>query len=271
VARVVSGNRLGEYLKARRALVRPDEAGLRENGRRRVAGLRRGELAALAGISEQYLVRLEQGRDRHPSAQVLTALGRALHLDADAVAHLHRLAAPAPGAAGPEVLAEGLQELLDAWTGVPAYVRGRHFDVLASNALARKLVPAHRPGRNLVRDVFLDPPTRAWYANWPEVARATVAALRAAVGAASDDPALRQLVADVSEGSATFRDLWARHDVHPTRDETKLFNHPRLGQFALRRHVLQIAGSGGQVIIAYRPEPGSPGEDGLTRLAALDD
>ncbi|GAB3987280.1 helix-turn-helix transcriptional regulator [Actinoallomurus acanthiterrae] len=262
-------NRLGEYLKARRALVRPEEVGVDGGGRRRVAGLRRAELAALAGVSEQYLVRLEQGRDRNPSPQVLAALSRALRLDADGLAHLHRLAAPDRPPAAPEELAEGIQELLDAWSGVPAYVRGRHFDVLASNALARALVPAHRPGRNLVRDVFLDPETRAWYVDWPAVARSTVAALRAAVGAALDDPALSTLVAELSADSETFRRLWARHDVHPTRDETKLFDHPLVGRFPMRRHVLRIDGADGQVIIAYRPEPGGPAAAALARLAEL--
>jgi transcriptional regulator with XRE-family HTH domain len=266
-AAVSRDNRLGDYLKARRSLVRPEDVGVEGDSRRRVAGLRRAELAALAGVSEQYLVRLEQGRDRHPSGQVLTALGRALRLDADGLAHLRRLAAPDDAPAAPEELPAGIQELLDAWSGVPAYVRGRHFDVLASNALARALVPAHRPGRNLVRDVFLDPQTRIWYDDWPAVARSSVAALRAAVGAALDDPAFRALVAELSAASGTFRELWARHDVHPTRDETKLFNHPLVGQFAMRRHVLHIAGTHGQVIIAYRPEPGGPAAAALARLA----
>lgn len=239
-------------------------------GRRRVAGLRRAELAALAGVSEQYLVRLEQGRDRNPSPQVLGALARALRLDDDGLAHLHQLTAPDRPPAAPEELADGMQELLDAWSGIPAYVRGRHFDVLASNALARALMPAHRPGRNLVRAVFLDPETRAWYADWPAVARSTVAALRAAVGAALDDPVLRTLVTDLSAGSETFRRLWARHDVHPTRDETKAFNHPVIGRFPMRRHVLHVDGTHGQVIIAYRPDPGSPASvAALARLADL--
>jgi transcriptional regulator with XRE-family HTH domain len=254
-------NRLGEYLKARRAQVSPEAVGIGGTTRRRVAGLRRGELAALAGVSEQYLVRLEQGRDRHPSPQVLHALSRALRLDADGVAHLRRLADPAPAPDRPEELADGLQELLDAWD-VPAYVRGRHFDVLASNAMATALVPAHSPGRNLARDVFLDPQTRDWYVDWPAVAAHTVAALRAA---AVDDPALDGLVEHLRAQSPTFRDLWARHDVRPTRDETKLFRHPHAGVFALRRHVLHVAGSPGQVIIAYRPSDG-PSADALARI-----
>jgi transcriptional regulator with XRE-family HTH domain len=243
-------NPLGEYLKARRAQVRPSGP---HDGRRRVAGLRREELAARAGISEPYLVRLEQGRDRNPSPQVLAALGRALRLDADGLEHLHRLAAPATTPPAVEVLADGIQELLDAWDGVPAYVRGRHFDVLAANDLAQALVPSHRPGHNLVRDVFLDPRMRAWYVDWPAVARSTVAALRAAV---PGDPVLPELVASLSRESEVFRDLWARHDVRPTRDETKEFRHPDLGVFALRRHVLDVGGTHGQVIIAYQPTPG---------------
>jgi transcriptional regulator with XRE-family HTH domain len=246
---VPSDNRLGEYLQARRAQVPPAATG---PGRRRVAGLRRAELAELAGISEPYLVRLEQGRDRHPSAQVLTALGRALRLDPDGLAHLHRLAGPTAPPPGPEALAPGMQDLLDAWATVPAYVRGRHFDVLAANALATALVPSHAPGHNLARDVFLDPRMQSWYANWPAIARSTVAALRAA----PDDPQMRALVAGLSQDSDTFRDLWSRHDVAPTRDETKLFRHPQAGEFALRRHVLEIAGGHGQVVIAYQPPPG---------------
>ncbi|WP_426501961.1 helix-turn-helix domain-containing protein [Dactylosporangium sp. McL0621] len=254
-------NRLGEYLKARRGLIRPDAPA----GRRRVPGLRRPELAAAAGISEQYLVRLEQGRDRHPSEQVLAALGRALRLDGDALAHLRRLAAPPSVATGPETLADGVAELLDAWAGVPAYVRGRRFDVLAANALARALVPAHRPGRNLVRDVFRDPSMRAFYADWPAVARSTVSALRDAVGAAPGDAVLAALVSELLAASPEFGELWARHDVQPTRDEQKLFRHPSIGTFPLYRHVLHIAGTDGQVIIAYRAGPES---DVLARLAS---
>ena len=148
-------------------------------------------------------------------------------------------------------------------------MRGRYFDVLASNSPARALGPAHRPGRNLVRDVFLDPQMRVWYADWPSVARSTVSALRAAVGAAVQDSVPRGLVAELSAASDTFRDLWARHDVHPTRDEIKLFNHPMVGQFPMRRHVLHIAGGDGQVIIAYRPVAGSAGVGALERLAEL--
>ncbi|MFB9446350.1 helix-turn-helix domain-containing protein [Dactylosporangium vinaceum] len=255
-------NRLGEYLKARRAQIRPPAS----TGRRRVPGLRRSELASAAGISEQYLTRLEQGHDRHPSDQVLHALARALELDDDARAHLRRLAAPPASPSHgrpPEVLAEGAQELLDAWSGIPAYVRGRHFDVLAANALAQALVPTHRPGRNLVRDVFLAPQMRTFYADWPTVATSTVAAVRTAAGANPNDEALTALINDLLDQSADFRALWSRHDAQPTRDERKLFRHPALGTFHLYRHVLAIADSNGQVIIAYRPPPGS---DILTRL-----
>jgi transcriptional regulator with XRE-family HTH domain len=228
-------NALGSFLKARRALVRPEDAGLPVTGRRRVAGLRRDELAALAGVSLAYLTRLEQGRDRNPSEQVLDALGAALRLDADLTGHLHALARGASRRNGGPPLrpqerpAPGTQLLLDAWVDTPAYLRGRRFDVLAANAKAIALAPMYQPGRNLVRDVFLDPGARALFPRWDAVAADSVAALRAAAGADLDDPALRELVEDLSAASEDFRRLWERHDVRPTRDETKEFWTDELG------------------------------------------
>ncbi|WP_169949095.1 helix-turn-helix domain-containing protein [Microbispora sp. H11081] len=267
-------NALGSFLKARRALVRPEDAGLPAFGRRRVAGLRRDELAALAGVSLAYLTRLEQGRDRNPSEQVLDALGAALRLDADLTAHLHALARDAsrpnggPARRPPERPAPGAGSLLDAWVGVPAYLRGRRFDVLAANARAMALAPMYRPGRNLVRDVFLDPYARALFPQWDAVAAGSVAALRAVASADLGDPALRELVEELSAASEDFRRLWERHDVRPTRDETKEFAHPVAGPLVLRRHSLTVAGTDGQVVIAYQAEPGTPSAAALARLTA---
>ncbi|PZG16444.1 helix-turn-helix transcriptional regulator [Nonomuraea aridisoli] len=263
-------NALGSFLQARRARVRPEDVGLPSTGRRRVAGLRRDELATLAGVSLAYLTRLEQGRDRHPSEQVLDALGAALRLDPDLTAHLHALARatskrPArPPHRSPERAAPGTRHLLDAWTDIPAYLRGRRFDVLAANATAVALAPMYRPGHNLVRDVFLDPGTRDLFPRWEAVAAGSVAALRAVATAA--DPALRDLVEELSSSSEDFRRLWARHDVRPTRDETKEFHHPVAGPLTLHRHTLDVAGTDGQVIIAYHPAPGSPSAAALRRL-----
>lgn len=261
---------LGEMLKARRAVLRPDEVGLSTSGRRRVAGLRRDEVAALAGVSEPYLKRLELGRADNPSAQVLDALARALRLDSDATAHLHLLAtAPAePDSDEPEVAWPGVSQLLDAWVDTPAYVRGRTFDVLASNALALALTPMYTPRRNLIRSTFLDPDVRVLFPEWPAIADSAVGGLRAAAGT-DRGGRIEALVAELADSSEEFRIRWARHDVHPTRDETKVYNHPVLGRLTLRRHVLPVASSGGQTIIAYQAEPGSRELDGLRALARV--
>ncbi|HWH95968.1 MAG TPA: helix-turn-helix transcriptional regulator [Baekduia sp.] len=264
-------NALGEFLKARRGLVRPQDAGVAVYGRRRVPGLRRDELAELAGLSTPYLVRLEQGRDRRPSPQVLDALTRALRLDDDAAAHLRELARAEqedlPRDTSDDV-APGVQQLLDGWTGAAAYVRSRRFDVLAVNALAYALSPGYRPGRNLVRDTFLDPAARDFFADWPTVAQQAVGGLRAAVGAGADDPRLGALVAELSAASEDFRALWERHEVRATRDDVKPLVHPVVGPLTVQRQVLSLPNAGGQTIIAYHAEPGTPSAATLARLAA---
>ncbi|NJP88552.1 helix-turn-helix transcriptional regulator [Nonomuraea sp. FMUSA5-5] len=254
-------NALGEFLKARRARVRPSRQS--SPGRRRVAGLRRDELARLAGISEPYLTRLEQGVDRHPSPQVLRALARALELDADAAAHLLALAAPDPAPLPEAGVSAEVHRLLDAWVGSPAYVRDRRFDVLAANKWARALAPMYEPGHNLAREVFLDPGTRRLFPDWERIAAQTAAALRAE----SDprDPRTARLVAEL-EADEHFRRLWALHDARPARDELKRFAHPVAGELALRRQALTVGGAEHQVIIVYQAEPGSSSESALARL-----
>jgi transcriptional regulator with XRE-family HTH domain len=238
-------NRLGEFLRARRGLVRPEEVGLPDLGRRRVAGLRREELALLAGVSVDYYVRLEQGRDRHPSAQVLDALARALRLDEDAVAHLHELAAPAPRRrrrprASVERVRPGVLRLLEHWTGTPAFVLGRRMDVLAYNALAGLLHSDFARERNIVRLVFLDPGAREIYPDHEAVAAETVATLRAAAGADLDDPALTDLVGELSLKSDLFRRLWARHDVREKASGSKRVVHPMVGEIVLDYETLRV-------------------------------
>ncbi|MEV7072150.1 helix-turn-helix transcriptional regulator [Streptomyces sp. NPDC093990] len=229
---MAADNALGEFLKARRGRVPPARADLPAHGRRRVAGLRRDELARLAGISEPYLTRLEQGVDRHPSPQVLEALARALELDDDARAHLFALAAPGPARTAETEVAPDVHRLLDGWAGTPAYVRDRTFDVLAANKWARALAPMYEPGHNLARDVFLDPAARRLFPDWPAIAAQTAAALRAEAG--PRDPRLARLVAEL-EADEDFRALWARHDARPSRDELKRFAHPVVGELSLRR------------------------------------
>ncbi|MDC2960521.1 helix-turn-helix transcriptional regulator [Streptomyces gilvifuscus] len=260
---MASDNVLGEFLKARRGRVPHSRADLPATGRRRVPGLRREELARLAGISEPYLTRLEQGVDRHPSPQVLGALARALELDADTTAHLFALAEPRPVRPPETEVTADVHRLLDAWSGAPAYVRNRRFDVLAANKLGRALAPMYEPGHNLAIDMFFDPRIRQLLPDWPEIAAQTAAALRAE--ADPHDPATRSLVAELEE-SDDFRRLWARHDARPSRDELKRFVHPVVGELSLRRQALTVGGAEQQVIIAYQAAPGSASEAALGRL-----
>ncbi|GAB1331914.1 helix-turn-helix domain-containing protein [Streptomyces sennicomposti] len=256
-------NLLGEFLKARRGRVAPAGVAAPATRRRRVTGLRREELARLAGISEPYLVRLEQGVDRHPSPQVLRSLARALELDADASAHLFALAGPGPVPPTRTEVSADLHRLLDAWEDRPAYVRDRSFDVLAANQRARAPAPMYEPGHNLVREMFLAPASRRLFPDWAQVAAQTAAALRAE--ADPRDPRTVRLVAEL-ERDEEFRRHWARHETRPARDELKRFAHPVVGDLALRRQALTVGGAEQQVVIVYQAEAGSPTERALARL-----
>lgn len=260
---MATDNLLGEFVKARRGRITPSDRDLALSGRRRVAGLRRAELARLAGISEPYLVRLEQGVDRHPSPQVVQALARALELDPDTAAYFSSLAAPDPEPSAEPEVSQDVHQLLDTWAGSPAYVRNRRFDVLAANKPARVLAAMYEPGRNLAREVFFSPEARELLPDWPRIAEQTVAALRAE--ADPRDPAAARLITEL-ETSEDFRRLWARHDARPSRDELKRFAHPEVGELSLRRQALTAAGAEQHVIIVYQAAPGSPSADALARL-----
>ncbi|MFZ0976281.1 MAG: helix-turn-helix transcriptional regulator [Solirubrobacteraceae bacterium] len=266
-------NPIGEYLRARRELVRPEDVELPDAGsHRRVPGLRREEVAMLAGVSADYYVRLEQGRDRHPSAQVLDALARALQLDEHATAHLHRLAAPPVRrrrrSPRPEKVPASIVRLIASWSHTPAYVYGRYMDVLAANPLATAVAPYHGPGHNLVRAAFLDPRVRDMYADWEYVTESTVAGLRALVGPDVDDPRLNELVGELSVRSERFRQLWARHDVRPKRSGISLLDHPQVGPLELSYEKLPIPDTNCQTLVIYHAEPGTPSAQALALLAA---
>lgn len=266
-------NRLGEYLRARRELAQPADVGLPEGfGRRRVPGLRREEVAMLAGVSADYYVRLEQGRDKHPSEQVIEALAGVLGLDDDAVAHLRELARPVSRRRRPqprpERVAPGAERLIHSWAYTPAMVAGRCLDVLAANAMAQALNSCLRPGTNQVRALFLDPVTRDIYPDWDKVAAETVASLRATAGADLDDPRLTELVGELSLKSDLFRRLWARHDVRAKVSGTKRFRHPMVGDLTLDYETLAVTSAPGQLVIAYHAEPGSPSEQALALLGS---
>ncbi|MFZ1997720.1 MAG: helix-turn-helix transcriptional regulator [Solirubrobacteraceae bacterium] len=268
---IVPRSGFGEYLRARRELVKPEDVGLQPFGRRRVPGLRREELAMLAGISPDYYLRLEQGRDHRPSAQVVDALARALRLDNDARTHLHVLASPASTPRrhdGAEQAPRSIQRLIATWPLTPAVVQGRMMDVLAANDLAIALSPAYQIGANPVRVVFLDPEARALYRDWEAVAQTATAALRALVGPEIDDPHLAELVNELGERSEDFRRLWARHDVQPGPSRSHSLNHPLVGRLELQPEKLAITGAPGQHLIVFHVAPGSPSEAALTELAA---
>ncbi|MFR9768941.1 helix-turn-helix transcriptional regulator [Nocardia sp. SC052] len=268
-----SDNRLGAFLRARRELVRPEDFGLPGGGQRRVAGLRREEIALLAGVSADYYVRLEQGRDRHPSEQVIASLARVFALDEEGTAHLRELARPTarrPRAPRrPERVAPGLLRLMNAWPHTPALVLGRYLDVLAANPLAAAVNSCSVPGVNQVRMVFLDPEARDVYLDWPTIAADTVASLRATAGADLDDPRLTELVGELSLKSEEFRQLWARHDVRAKTGGVKEFRNPMVGDLTLSYETFSVNGAPGQILIAYHAEPGSLSERSLALLGSL--
>ncbi len=263
---------LGEYLRARRALVRPEDVGLPTARRRRVPGLRREELATLAGISSDYYLRLEQGRDQHPSPQVIDAVARALQLDEDATAHLHVLAQPDAAArrsGQAEHAPASIEQLIASWLNTPAFVQNRHMDILAANSLASALSPVLSAGVNLVRATFLDPEVRRLTGDWDSVAYSAVSRLRALAGPDIDDPRLAELVGELSVRSDWFRRLWARHDIEVAAVPVRTFNHPLVGSLELYTEWLAITGAEGQLLVVYHAAPGSPSEQALTRLAGM--
>lgn len=270
-----SGNALGEYLRARRELVSPESAGISHIGRRRVPGLRRDELSLLAGVSTDYYVRLEQGRDRNPSPQVLDALARALQLDDEASAHLHALAGPERrvrrSGQRPERVSPSIQQLIAGWHDTPAFVQGRRLDVLAANPLAKALSPQFIPGVNLLRTAFLDPAVRTLYGDqWESLAQSIIAGVRALLGPEVDDPLLNELVGELSVRSDHFRTLWARHDIRARMSGgTRRMYHPQVGELELHYENLQIAGTDGQTLIVYHADPGSPTAQALGLLSTL--
>lgn len=274
VITVSSENILGEYLRARREQVRPEDAGLPgPDSRRRVPGLRRAEVAMLAGVSPEYYMRLEQGRDQHPSPQVLDALARALLLDEDAADYLHRLARPGtqrrPRRPRPERVPPAIAGLIDSWDTTPAYVQGRYTDVLAVNALAAALAPYYTVGTNLLRAAFLDPRVQDMHPGWEHTTESMVAGLRAIIGPDTDDPRLNELIGELSVRSDRFRSLWARHDARPKPPGPTLMDHPQLGRLELHYHRFPIPAVEGQEIVIYHAERGSRTAQSLALLASL--
>ncbi|MEV5954081.1 helix-turn-helix transcriptional regulator [Streptomyces sp. NPDC051987] len=265
-------NALGEFLRARRELVRPEEVGLPGAGLRRVPGLRREEVAMLAGISADYYLRLERGRDRNPSIQVIEALAEVLKLDADSTAHVMELARPRPrrrrSVPRAERVPDGIAMLLDTLT-VPAFVQNRCTDILAANRMAAAVSPHMAPGVNRLKALFTDPVARELHIDWEKGTAGVVAQLRAAAGGDTDDPRLAQLIGELSLKSERFRQLWARHDVRRGESATTRLMHPQVGELDLRREKLAIAGTDGLLLVVHHAEPGTPSADALAFLGSL--
>lgn len=263
---------LGDYLRARRAQVTPQAAGVATHGTRRVPGLRREEVAMLAGMSVDYYIRLEQGRERSPSTQVLDALSEVLRLDDDARLHLYRIAGLTPGAhrgAAPERVDPQLLLLMEMWTATPALVLGRAYDVLAGNRLAYALFDDFKQGQNLMLKVFLDPDACTFYPDWEQAAANTVAGFRMLQGAAPDDPRIRAVIETLTAQSPEFVRLWERHDARHKRHATKRFRHRDVGELTLRMQAFDVKSAPGQELIVYHADPGSASAEAIALLGTL--
>lgn len=269
---------LGEFLRSRRARTTPRQAGLSDDGgSRRVPGLRREEVARLAGVSVDYYVRLERGRRLNVSETVLDAISRALRLDPVERAHLLQLAKPAAGrprrtATRPQPVRPGLRDLLRILEDTPALVLGRRLDVLASNQMARALLTdfdalPHRE-RNLVRFMFCDETARSLYTHWDTHAQDIVASLRRDAGRHPDDPLLAELVGELSIRDEDFRRWWADQNVHRHTHGTKHFHHPTVGPLTLNYESLTLPADPDQRLSVYTAEAGSSSEEALRLLAA---
>ncbi|WP_179377501.1 helix-turn-helix domain-containing protein [Rhodococcus sp. ACS1] len=266
---VENGSRLGEYLRARRALVSPDAAGITDSGRRRVPGLRREELAQLAGISVVYYVRLEQGRDRHPSPDVLRGLAHALQLDDEAAQYLLKLGRsdePSHRIRLRELVAPGIEQVVRR-ISAPAYVLGRMRDVLCSNPSAEALSPMFHRGSNQLRRLFLDPDARELLVDWNILTEDAVASLRIATNNDLEDPAVGEFIADLATHSSRFRQLWDRHDAGLRPSDVVRFRHSQIGEVSLHYNKLAVVGADRQTIVVFHAVPGSDAEQDLCRLA----
>ncbi|WP_206503032.1 helix-turn-helix transcriptional regulator [Streptomyces chrestomyceticus] len=273
---------LGNFLRTRRARLQPEDVGLVSYGaRRRVPGLRREELAQLAGVSVAYYTRLEQGQSHNASDGVLDALARALRLSPDERAHLRDLARPARTrrrpAVRPDKARPGTLQLLAALGDVPAVALGRRFEVLAWNPSGHALIAGHldfdSPGRpldrpNTQRLLFLDPHTRELYPDREAETRRAVAALRMAAGQHPDDQQLAGLIGELSMKSAEFSALWTRHAVSNCSFGVKSFHHPLVGAMELDFEMLQTPDASGQGLLMFTARAGSPSEAALRLLAA---
>ncbi|WP_432839659.1 helix-turn-helix transcriptional regulator [Dactylosporangium sp. CA-092794] len=269
-------NELGRFLRAHRATVRPEDVGLPGGaGLRRTPGLRREEVATLAGVSVDYYTRLERGKETRPSPSVVDALAGALRLTRDEHRHLRELVARGARAARGRValsrtVRPGVRALLEALRPNPAYVVGPINDLLAANPSGLRLLagiddwPARQ--RNIVRYVFLHPVARGLYEDWDEMAPGVVAHLRAMAGEYAQTPEFVRLVGELTVSSDEFARLWERYAVDAHTDGRKRFRHPMVGRLTLGYEAMTLNGTDGQRLIAYYATPGTPDHDATVLL-----
>jgi transcriptional regulator with XRE-family HTH domain len=275
-------NDIREFLTTRRARLTPGQVGLPDfGGRRRVPGLRREEVALIAGMSVEYYVRLERGNATGVSEAVLEGISRALKLDDAERTHLYDLVRAANKGAHPrrrsprartQQVRPGVQQLLDAMDNVPALVQNGRLDIIAVNTLGRavfsQMFEQSQQSANFVRFVFLDPRAHDFYRDWDDAAQQTVALLRTEAGRTPHDRALSDLVGELSTRSDAFRILWASHDVREHRTGIKIIHHPVVGDLDLSYEAMNLTSDRGLLLLAYTAEPGSPSRDALTLLSS---
>ncbi|MFC9454185.1 helix-turn-helix transcriptional regulator [Streptomyces sp. NPDC056983] len=271
---------ISTFLKSRRDRITPEQAGLPSYGTRRVPGLRRNEVATLAGVSVEYYTRLERGNLGGVSDSVLDALASALRLDDTEREHLFTLARAvntSPRRARNKTVNAAARasvvRIVEGMPDMPAFVRNNRFDILAANSMARALHcewfdSALGEPVNSVRFVFLDPRARQFYVDWERVARQGVGALRVQAAQTPYDRELSNLIGELSTRSDAFRTLWGAQEVHVYNEGSKRFRHPAIGELELVHEALDVAGDTGLSITVYSAEPGTPAEDSLKLLAS---
>ncbi|WP_204060435.1 helix-turn-helix transcriptional regulator [Microbispora corallina] len=254
----MDGDRLlGEFLRARRHATSPDQVGL-SAGRRRTPGLRREEVAMLAGVSSEYYTRLEQGRERRPSEQVLEALARVFDLDAEAVDHLFELTRPRPRRRTSGQISPNLLRLMAGWDHLPALILNDQMDLLAQNPPAAALHEGLlEPLGNVIRMTFLNPASRDFYVDWEREARSNAAHLRTVAGGDPQDPRLLALIEELLDGSEDFRRLWTRYEVGMKVPGTIRIRHRRVGELTLHFEALAVRSAPGQYLVLGQAEPGA--------------
>lgn len=264
----VSDDSLGTFLRARRNAAAAETYPVATLTARRVPGLRREEVAELAGLSTDYYVRLEQGREKHPSEQVVAALAAALKLTKHQDDHLRLLAGLAPQAVPSSAAVDPmLEHMLDTWSDAAAFILDPLLNFTQLNPLAKELFSSFADHVNLVRNVFLDPAGKRFFVDWARAAASSVGSLRATM---HQHHSVRERDALVGELRADeeFERLWQKYDISPKTQETKLLRHERVGDIVVNFHAFQVMSAPGQQLVVYQTEPGSVSETRMLSLRA---